>query len=178
MAGIGMSDVEAATKKYAESRDAVSAIVTTIEEEIAAVKKRHMTRLKRAVGIMAEKQSELKATIEDNAPLFGKRRTQVFYGIKVGLQKQKGEITWTDESQVVKLIHKHFPDMTESLIKTTEKPLKSALAQLAVSDLKKLGVSVTDDSDAVVIRATDSEIDKLVETLLKDEEIKEAKEAA
>ncbi len=171
-------EVEAKTKSYADARDAVSAIVSAIEEEIAAVKKRHMARLKKAVGIMAERQSELKVTIEDNAGLFEKRRTQVFYGIKVGLQKQKGEITWVDEAQVIKLIHKHFPDMAESLIKITEKPLKSALAQLAVIDLKKLGVTVTDDSDAVVIRATDSEIDKLVEALLKDEEIKEAKEAA
>jgi hypothetical protein len=171
-------EVEAKTKSYADARDAVSAIVTAIEEEIAAVKKRHMARLKKAVGIMAERQAELKATIEDNADLFAKRRTQVFYGIKVGLQKQKGEITWVDESQVIKLIHKHFPDMADALIKTTEKPIKSALAQLPAADLKKLGVSVTDDTDAVVIRATDSEIDKLVEALLKDEEIKEAKEAA
>lgn len=171
-------EVEAKTKSYADARDAVSAIVSAVEEEIAAVKKRHMARLKKAVGIMAERQSELKATIEENSELFAKRRTQVFYGIKVGLQKQKGEITWTDETQVLKLIHKHFPDMEDSLIKTTEKPIKSALAQLPAADLKKLGVTISDDGDVVVIRATDSEIDKLVEALLKDEEIKEAKEAA
>ncbi len=171
-------DVEAKTKSYADARDAVSAIVSVIEEEIATVKKRHMQRLKKAVGVMAEKQSELKAVIEDNAEMFAKRRTQVFYGIKVGMQKQKGEITWADEAQVIKLIHKHFPDMAESLIKITEKPIKSALAQLPAADLKRLGVTISDDGDVIVIRATDSEIDKLVEALLKDEEIKEAKEAA
>lgn len=175
---MSMNELEMMTRKYADARSAVSAVVSVMEEEIAAVKKRHMQRLKKAVAVMAEIQSELKSMIEDNAALFSKRRTVVFFGIKIGLQKQKGEITWADEAQVLKLIHKHFPDMAESLIKTTEKPIKSALAQLAAADLKKLGVTVTDDSDAVVIRAADSEIDKLVEALLKDEEIKEAKEAA
>lgn len=163
-------EVEAKTKSYADARDAVSAIVTAIEEEIAAVKKRHMQRLKKAVGIMADRQAELKAAIEDNAELFTKRRTQVFYGIKVGMQKQKGEITWADEAQVIKLIHKHFPDMVDALIKTTEKPIKSALAQLPAADLKRLGVTISDDGDVIVIRATDSEIDRLVEALLKDDE--------
>ncbi len=171
-------DVEAKTKSYADARDAVSAIVSAVEEEIAAVKKRHMQRLKKAVAVMAERQAELRYTIAYNPELFIKRRTQVFYGIKVGFQKQKGEITWVDEAQVLKLIHKHFPDMVDALIKTTEKPIKSALAQLPAADLKRLGVTISDDGDVVVIRATDSEIDKLVEALLKDEEIKEAKEAA
>jgi hypothetical protein len=174
----GMIDLEMATQRYADARSGVSAIVSAMEEEIAAVKKRHMARLKKAVGYMAELRNELMLDIRDNAELFTKRRTMVLHGIKIGIQKQKGEITWTDEAQVIKLIHKHFPDMAETLIKTTEKPIKSALAQLPAADLKKLGVTITDDSDAIVIRATDSEIDKLVEALLKDEEIKEAKEAA
>jgi len=170
----GMYDIELATQRYADARSAVESVVSAIEDEMAAVKKRHMARLKKAVASMAMFRDELTLDIRDNVDLFTKRRTQIFYGVKVGLQKQKGEITWADEAQVLKLIHKHFPDMAESLIKFTEKPLKSGLAQLAVADLKKLGVAVENDTDVVVIKDTVSEVEKLVVALLKDEEIKEA----
>ena len=99
----------------------------------------------------------------------------ILYGIKIGFQKGKGEITWEDKDQVVKLIHKHFPEQAEALLKVTEMPVKTALAQLSAADLKKLGVTIIETGDEIVIRATDTEVDKLVEALLKDEaEVKEA----
>lgn len=105
--------------------------------------------------------------------MFDTPRTVVFYGIKVGLQKGKGAIEWDDDAQVVKLIEKHFPEQADVLIKTTKKPVKKALAQLTVAELKKLGIVVEETGDQVVIKSTDSEIDKLVNALLKEDEIKE-----
>ncbi|MDF1486722.1 hypothetical protein PY257_16355, partial [Ramlibacter sp. H39-3-26] len=51
--------------------------------------------------------------------------------------------------------------------KTTQRPVKDALAQLPAADLKKLGISITDAEDEVIVRAVDSEVDKLVDALLK-----------
>ena len=76
---------------------------------------------------------------------------------------------WEDDSQVVKLIQKHFPEQFDVLVKTIEKPIKDSLANLSVADLKRIGVTVTDSGDCVVIKSMDSEIDKLVDALLKDE---------
>ena len=101
------------------------------------------------------------------------------YGVKVGFEKGKGRIEWDDDDTVVRLIEKHFPEQADILIKTKKKPAKKALAQLSVAELKKLGVTVEETGDQVVIKSTDSEIDKLVTALLKGDEIdEEAEEAA
>ncbi|HNW37160.1 MAG TPA: hypothetical protein PKM25_19620, partial [Candidatus Ozemobacteraceae bacterium] len=70
---------------------------------------------------------------------------------------------------VVKLIRKHFPEQVDVLVKITEKPVQSALNQLTVGDLKKLGVSVSEGGDEALIKPTDTDIDKLVAKLLEDE---------
>lgn len=173
-----MLDIEQKTKEYSAAREMVSVIVAEIEAETASIKRRYLARLKKAVQVMAERQAEVKALIEGSPALFEKPRTRVLHGIKVGLQKQKGQITWADEDQVVRLIHKHCPDQVDILIKTTERPVKDALQQLTAAELKKIGVTVTQDGDAVVIKGTDSEIDKFVAALLKDEEEANARQVA
>jgi hypothetical protein len=168
-------DVEAKTKSYADARDAVSAIVSAIEEEIAAVKKRHMARLKKAVGIMAERQAELKATIEDNTDIFAKRRTQVFYGVRVGYMKERGKLVWEDDNILIKLIKKYYPDEWTAYVKVVERPLKSSLEQLSAVELKRLGIQVTEDSNVVFIKSVDSELEKMIDAILHEaEEIKDA----
>ena len=53
-------------------------------------------------------------------------------------------------------------------IRTTDAPDKKMLAELPVNELKKLGCTVADTGDVVVIKPTDSEIEKAVAALLKD----------
>lgn len=172
-----LSEIERVTKEFSDARRALSDKVGYLEEEIATLRRKYLPGIRRAVDAAAEKQSALYAVIEESADLFVKPRTIIFHGIKIGYQKKKGTITWEDEGQVIKLIKKHFPDQEDILIRTAEEPVKTALAQLSVQDLKKLGVTVVDTSDEVVIKPTDSEIDKLVKALL-EEELKEVKEAA
>lgn len=162
-----ITDIELRTKAFSEARAAVAAIVTELNDGIDALKRQHMGSLKRAINRMAEKHDQLKALIEANPALFAKPRTVIFHGVKVGYQKGKGAITFDDADQVIKLIRKHMPDQADVLIATAEKPAKDALAQLTAAELKRIGVSVTDASDQVVIKPTDSETDKLVDALLK-----------
>jgi hypothetical protein len=100
-------------------------------------------------------------------------RTVVFYGIKVGMQKQKGKIEWEDDEVVVARLERFYPDTWKDFVQEIYKPLKSQLETLSAGDLKKLGVTVVEADDKVIIKPTDSEVDKLVEALLRDE-IKEA----
>lgn len=175
---LNLLELDQMTKEYADERTRLKGKMDELEGEIRQLKKRYLPGIKRAAALTAEKKSLLQAWIAESEELFVKPRTLILYGVKVGFQKQKGEISYADEAQTLRLIHKHFPDMAELLIKTTEKPVKTALAGLPAAELKKLGVTVTADGDAVVIRATDSEIDKLVEALLKDEDTEKIREAA
>lgn len=163
-----LHEIESRAKLYAEAREKLAAIVSELNAGIEALKRKAMPNLKRAVGSAAVHHDRLKELIELAPELFAKPRTVVFHGIKVGYQKGKGAIEWQDPKQVVKLIRKHYPDLCDTLIVTKETPAKAALALLTVSELRKIGVSSVDAGDEIVIKPTDSAVDKLVDALLKE----------
>lgn len=165
-----INDIEKITKEYADEREKLTDRIRNLEDEINQLKRKRLPVIKATVQHVMEKQEVLKAALEAAAPLFENPRTVVFHGIKVGFQKAKGKLAWTDDALVVKLIKKHFPDQVDILIKTTEKPSKDALKNLSAADLKKIGVTVNETGDQVVIKSTDSEIDKFVESLLKEDD--------
>lgn len=162
-----LTDIEPSAKAYAEARAKVAEIVTQLNAGIDSLKRDHMPALKRAITRAAEKHDQLKQLIDANPDLFKKPRTVIYHGVKLGYQKGKGGITFDDADQVVRLIKKHYPDQADVLVITTEKPAKDALAQLTVAELKKVGCNVVEAGDQVVIKPTDSEVDKLVDQLLK-----------
>lgn len=172
-----MKELEMAAQAFAEARAALSAIVSDLEAEMNAVKRRKISSLRRAVAKSNDRQSDLKNLIEASKELFEKPRTRVFHGIKVGYQKGKGGLDIGDEERVLKLILKHFPDREEELIRTKKAPDKTALGKLPVSDLKRLGIEVIATQDEIVLKATDSAVDKIVDALLKGME-EDSREAA
>lgn len=164
-----LAEIERLTKDFAEWRDQLASRVRTLEDETSRIKRLHVPAIKKAVAAVMERQARLKAAIEESPGLFIKPRTMIIHGIKIGFQKLKGKITWADDEQVIRLIRKHFPEQADVLIKLTERPVKDALQQLSASDLKKIGVIVEETGDVVVVKSTDSEIDKFVDALLKDD---------
>lgn len=169
-----LAEIEKLTKAYSLARALLREKVEALNDEIERLKRARLPQIRKAVEQASERQQALYAAIKESPELFERPRTIIFHGIKVGFQKGKGEITWEDKDQVVRLIKKHYPDNYETYIKITEMPVKSALAALSVQELKRLGVTVAETGDDVVIKAADTEIDKLVNALLKDEETKEA----
>lgn len=170
----GMEKIEKLTKDYSDSRQVLIDRVRELEGKITGIKKAALPLIRRAVEIVANKYTLLKEAIEESRELFAKPRTRLLWGTKVGMQKAKGKLVWESEDDVVRLIKKHFPEQADVLIKTKEIPSRDALANLSVADLKKLGVRVMDDTDEVVIKPTDSDVDKLVDVLLEDDEPLEA----
>lgn len=162
-----ITDLENPAKAFADARAKVADIVTQLNDGIDALKRDHMPALKRAITRAAEKHDQLKQIIEANPALFVKPRTVIYHGVKIGYAKGKGGISFDDADQVVRLIKKHFPEQADVLVNTVERPVKDALGQLTVAELKKVGCTVVDAGDAVVIKPTDSEVDKLVDALLK-----------
>ncbi len=171
-----MERIEKLTRNYADARERLAETVQALEDKIEAIKRQYLPGIKIQVGIATQEKADLKAAVEDSKELFAKPRTVIISGIKVGFEKGKGRIEWEDNDTVVRLIEKHFPDQAEVLVQTKKKPVKKALANLSASELKKLGIQVEDTGDQVVIKPTDSQIEKLVDKLLKekDEETEEA----
>lgn len=166
-----MSAIDTISKRaevYATTRTLLAEKVSALNDGIAALRKDHIPAIKRAVARAAEAEAALRALVDANPECFTKPRTQVFSGVKVGFQKGKGAISFDDADAVVARIKKHLPDQADVLIKQKETPVKDALANLSAAELKRIGVTVSEAGDQVVVKPVDSEVDKLVDALLKD----------
>lgn len=161
--------VEHAAKKYSDARATLCERVNALEDEVRAVRNRHLRGIKLAAGVAAQRKSELVAEIAAAPHLFAKPRTFTLHGVKVGFQKGKGRVDWEDDAKVVRLIRSHYAEeQAELLIITTETPSKDALAKLPANELRRLGVTLEEAGDAVVVKAVDGEIDKLVAKILEE----------
>lgn len=171
-----LTEIENLTKRYADAREQLSQRVNALEFKLELEKEFHMPGIKSALHKAKEAEARLKAAIEDSPGLFEKPRTQIFHGIKIGYQKAKGSIEWDDVAAVIERIKKFFPDKADALIRVIEQPDKKALSELSAAELKKLGVVIMEAGDEILIRPVDSDVDKIVAALLKEN--REDKEAA
>ncbi|HXG29582.1 MAG TPA: host-nuclease inhibitor Gam family protein [Nevskiales bacterium] len=165
---MSMETIETKTRAYAEARSVLASRVEALNEELDKARRRSLPGIKRALGIAKAAEEDLRAEIEAHPELFEKPRSVILHGVRVGYQKAKGTIEWDDDDRVVALIQKHHPDLFDNLVKTIERPIKTALNTLSVADLKKIGVTVVEAGDQVVIKPVDSDVDKLVDALLRD----------
>jgi hypothetical protein len=166
-------------RQYAEAREILAARVMKLEAEVAAVRNRLLPGIKHAVAYAADLQSALSAEVQRHPDLFIKPRTITLRGIRVGFVKGKGKISWEDNDKVIAAIRRTFaPATADKLIAITERPIKDALAQLPAAELKKLGVTIEEVGDQILIKAVDDQVDKLVARVLKEGEIEEAEAAA
>lgn len=163
-----LAEIEKYTKDYADARQALADQVTKLEAAVDRYKRRKLPVIKRLVAKTAEREAALKAMVENAPGLFVRPRTVIFHGIKVGFQKGKGSIDWDDNERVAQLIKKHLPEQYDTLVRTTHKPVNAALKNLSVAELKKIGCIVEETEDQVVIKAVDSDVDKVVAALLKN----------
>lgn len=164
---ITLADIEEKAKAYAARRALLAERLTALDAALTAVKKTHLKELKRHVALTAETQVALRNAIDSARDLFDKPKTRILHGIKVGLRKGKGKMEWEDDATLVALIKRKFPDHTNELLITTEKPSATGLEDLDAAELRKLGVTVEDAGEQVVVKAVETDIERLVKALLK-----------
>lgn len=152
---------------YARARSLLVERVTALDDGLTALRRNHLPAIRRAIDRAGEAENALRALVAGHPECFAKPKTLVIAGVRVGYGKGKGRLEFDDADAVVARIKKLLPDQAEVLIRMKETPVKEALAQLPAADLKKLGVSVTDAGEQVVVRSVDTEVDKLVDALLK-----------
>ena len=176
-----LAEIEQATKLYADNRELLILRVQELHDRIEELKREHLADIKEAAADTANAKGSLEALIDDSRNLFVKPRSIIISGIKVGLQKGKGGIEYEDEAAVIRLIRKHLPEeQHELLIRVVEKVIKKNLGDLDVATLKKIGVTVQGTGDAVLVKPVDSDVDKIVNAMLKeaDGEVERMEKAA
>lgn len=173
-----LTEIERLAKEFSDARKTLRDRVEILDEGLRALKKRYLSGIRNAVEAAKEKQTNLSDAIGESPDLFVKPRTMTLFGIRFGIEKQKGKIEWAKGATpgIVKMIKKLFPDSWETYVKVKEDPMKKTLAILSGPDLKKLGIQVSETGDAVVIKPVDSEVDKLVDALLNEKKEGEEEE--
>ena len=162
-------DIDALAKAYAARRALLADRLTALDRDLAAVKQKHMRELKRHVALTAETALDLHNAIDGSRDLFLKPKTQILHGIKVGLRKGVGGLDWEDDEDVVAKIERQFkdPDEAARYLIIKKKPSADALEDLDAATLKKFGIVVVDTGEQVVVKAVESDVEKLIKALLK-----------
>ena len=162
-------DIDSLAKAYADRRALLADRLTALDRDLAAVKRKHMRELKRHVALTGEIALDLHNAIDGSRDLFLKPKTQILHGIKVGLRKGVGGLDWEDDEDVVAKIEKQFkgPDEAARYLIIKKKPSADALEDLDAATLKKFGIVVVDTGEQVVVKAVESDVEKLVKALLK-----------
>lgn len=173
-----LQQIESAARHCSHRREALKSLVKAINDSVERIYRERGPELKRLVLSAAQAQAELKLLVAEHPGEFEKPRTQVFHNIKVGYRKGIGGIAWEDDDDVIRLIKKHFPELEDVLIHTEETPIKKALQELPAVDLKKLGVTVEETGDVVVVKPVDTAVDKTIKALLKSASKELEQEAA
>lgn len=169
-----MTEIEKLAADMAAVRDALAGAFMAQQEEQAALDKKYLPHVRRLTAQFKAAHAALAAAVGASPGLFERPRSVILHGIKAGFQKGKGALSWEDDARVVALIKRHFKDQADVLIKTTERPVKAALAELPVSDLKRVGIEVEDTGDVVVVKLVDGDVAKMIRALLKNDEEEEA----
>lgn len=164
-----MEHITGLCKALADAREALGEVVTDIRQlQRSAVKSRLRDLKKRAAAVSSIKD-QLYLAVEAAPHLFESPKTRAIDGIKVGFRKMPGALEG-DEAAALGRIRKLLPDLADDLINTRETLNKAALKKLDAKQLARVGLTLVDVDDAVVLQAASSDLDKLVDTLIGDGE--------
>jgi len=163
-----LHELERLALAYAQARAVVSERVDALQREIDALRRRRIKGIKAAWGEAGYHQERLKAAVAAHPELFEKPRTMVLHGVKFGLQKGRGTVSYADEAAVIARIDRLLPEQADVLVKTTRRLVKKALAGLDTRTLARLGCTLEETADQVVVKVAGDEIDKIVARILEE----------
>lgn len=169
-----LADVQKRAEALSKTRDCLTGLFRTLEEEINTVKTGSLPEIKRVARQITRQHTELQELITANPELFEKPRTYVVDGLKFGMQKKVGKLQWDDDAKLVGRIEGLTvqelltPEQQDMLIAVTKKPVAKALEKLDGKLLKRLGVTLTADTDEPLIKSVDGEVEKAVNAVIRD----------
>ena len=165
-----MREISRLCKNYADACDGLEELIHEIRTDQRRAVRTKMRRLVTVADHKKKAEDELRSALEDAPELFEKPRTRAIEGIKVGYRKLPGKAVVEDEERLVELIRKKLPDREDALVRTKVTVDKAALKNLTVRQLASIGVTLSEDTDEIVIQAAQTDLDKLVAVLFADDE--------
>lgn len=168
------ADFQKRAEHLSQTRQVLADLLRTLQAHIDTVKNGALPDIRRVARQVAAEHNRLSELIMANPELFKSPRSYVVAGLKYGLKKSPGRMSWACDAQLIERIKKLTDageltdEQQEMLIARTERPVAKALEKLDAKTLKRLGVTVAADSDEVLIKSVDGEIEKAVNAVIKD----------
>lgn len=162
-----IEQIETQAQAVSTARSRLTDVLAEMQAQRDKITKNYTDDLRVLVAEVQLEQDELIELIGLSPELFTKPKTRVLHSIKCGFRKPPSKVFFDDEEKVAGRIGKFLPDQKIALVKTKSKVDKKALQKLSKATLKKLGVSITDDTDdEVVCVPVADEFQKLIDSLL------------
>lgn len=170
---MNIETIENLAKAFSSARAELAERLDTLRTEQEQAKRRRLQGIKNALGRVQASYEELKGAVESGKDLFESPKTRVLHNIRVGWMKQRGKLEIADGDACCAALRKLLGEEAEAYIKTTSMPIKPALANLPAKDLKRCGVTLSDDTETVVVKAADGDLDKLIDALINDKDLED-----
>ena len=138
-----------------------------------AVRRRLRALKSRAAEAKAAREA-LRAAVARSPALFDTPRTRAFDGVKVGYRKLPGRFEIADEARAIDRVRVRMPGREDELVRVKESIARAALKNLDARELAMIGVTLIEADDEIVITDSPSDLDKLVDALLADDELEAA----
>ena len=164
-----LDDVATLARAYADTREALETVAEEIEHERRHAVRRRMRALKARVAEASAAKEALRVAIKAAPELFAKPRTRALEGVKVGYRKMPGRFEIADEGFAIRRVR--LAEREDEFIRVKESIDRAALKRLTVRELAQIGVSLVEPDDEVVIATAPSDLDKLVDALLADDDM-------
>ena len=166
---ITIDQITLETQRLAAARLALLTTVQEYQDAQQTVKDRHWPRIQKLAHETAVQHGTLFNLIDHARGLFDDPRTIIVDGIKAGLAKGKGAVEFEDEVKVIALIEKKLSEEAGiALIKTEKSLRKGALKELPAADLARIGVTIEDAGDQVLIKPVDGDVEKIIKAIVKE----------
>jgi hypothetical protein len=158
-----LDEIRQAAETYAAAVKEVRTIQEKIEDEQRKIQREYGSKLIEAAKAAGEAKQLVITVLDGAESYFVKPRTVTVAGVVVGFRKQKGTIEIPNEDYTIAKIHEQMPERAGMLLNIKTTIAKKALDSLTGDELKKIGITVTADTDAPVVDATDKELQKLID---------------
>lgn len=163
---VTLGQIETKCEKYETSSAFLEQLISDLETDLETVKKKHLARIKKQAGDVANIEAELHSLIESAPGLFTSPRTLTVHGVKVGFSLSSGRLVFDDEETVVTLIKKFHKLDADTYIRKSESVNKDALRTLNAEQLRQLGCKIEGEGDTVILKRVAGEVEKLINKLI------------
>ncbi len=168
---VTLEDIQSLCKALRTSCDAGEKVVNEFEAEKLALEKRFAGRFVKAADNIRADMDELLIALATSRDLFrGAKKTETFFGFRVGFMKKPGKVVVVDEADTIARIEKLLsPKEQSGLLKVTKSLVKKGLSALPGDLLKKLGVTLEADTEAPFVKAEEGDAMKRLNALIQQD---------